>query len=200
MSRRCLRRWDVDASDGGGSQFWTSRKRVFVRKLSTCEHSAQPRAARQKAFGVYIPGNDDLCNSPLQKNLGITWYRFLRNADDEAQWVRKSAALLRTVNDRLAGWIRHAISIYARQMDGVSDCASKFLTERIPIVPLVAERSRNNRGIAFQPPSVIVFHEEVEVIKTIRDWQRHRPARNPNSRFTVYRPIPGTRLVRFVGT
>ena len=158
------------------------------------------RAARQKAFGVYIPGNDDLCNTVLQKNLGITWYRFRRDADDEAQWVKKSAALLRTANDRLAGWIRHAISIYARRIDRVSDHASKFLAPRIPIVPLIAARSGNGRGITFQPPSVIAFDERVEVIQTIRDWQLHRPARNPDSRFTVYRPIPGTRLVRFVGT
>jgi hypothetical protein len=156
------------------------------------------RAARQKAFGVYVPGHDNLCDLRRQRQLGVLWYRFRRDRDDEMQWQKRSAGLLRTTNDRLAGWVRHAVSVYARRVTPVSRRAAQYLLKRVPLLPLVAELRTG--GIGFQKPTSIPFLSQVETARTFRDWQRHRRRPQPDSRFTVYRRIPGTRLVRFVGT
>jgi FRG domain len=158
------------------------------------------RAARQKAYAVYIPGHADLCDVRWQRKVGMRWYRFRRDGDDEAKWQAGSPGLLRTENDRLAGWVRHAVSIYTRRVVRLTEEAARYVCGRIPLVPLVARRSKSGGGIAFQAPTAVAFDEEVEKARTMREWQRRRRIGDPAGRFTVYRRVAGTDLVRFAGT
>lgn len=157
------------------------------------------RAARQKGFALYVPGHADLCSRRVQRKLGLKWYRFNRDAREEAQWQKGFGAMIRTDNDRLAGWLRHAVSIYARQVGPLSNETADYLCGRIPIVPLVAQSRRRPYWIAFQVPSTVPFETCTEAKRTMRDWTRDRTV-DQGRRFTVYRHVPGTELVRFVGT
>jgi FRG domain len=169
-------------------------------QLIDLRHFSATRAARQKGFAVYVPRHANLCDLRAQRKLGITWYRFRRCPENERRWQARFPTLLRTDNDRLAGWLRHAISIYARLVDALSADAAHYLCARIPVVPLIAHWHGSQAGISFEPPIAIQFDPRQERLRTIRDWSTLRKRQNQSEPFTVYRRIPGTRLVRFVGT
>ena len=75
-----------------------------------------------------------------RRRLGLVWYRFRRNSSVEGRWRKRFPELLHTEDYRLAGWLRHAVSMYVQQNGPLSEEAAEYLKGRIPIIPLIAER------------------------------------------------------------
>lgn len=156
------------------------------------------RAARQRAYGLYKAGHPDLCDPDVRRQIGLTWFRFRHDSEDDLRWRKGFRQLLATRTDRLAGWVRHAIAIYARRETTLSLDAADLLLARIPLVPLLAKTSKRRGYGGFLTPATVRFDAVHEHRRSLRDWTRARE-RCPNRPIRTYRRV-GRSLVRFVGT
>jgi hypothetical protein len=64
---------------------------------------AATRAARQRAYGVYLKGHEDLCGEAAREH--VDWFRCTLQHEDLRTWGARLPDLLDTRQDRLAGWL-----------------------------------------------------------------------------------------------
>ncbi len=174
-----------------------------VRRSQSCSQIwdfrdlSPTRAARQRAYGLYVSGHADLRAPDVRRRLGLAWYRFRRDPPDEQRWLRGFDRLLATTDDRLAGWVRHGIAMHVQEHGALGAEAAALLASRVPMVPLLARTSSRGYGF-FVEPAAVAFDPLREHRRSLRDWTRPRPARRSAST-RVFRRISDS-LVRFVGT
>jgi hypothetical protein len=155
------------------------------------------RAARQRAYGLYVAGHADLCAADVRRRLGLVWYRFRRDPSDERPWLRGFDRLLATTDDRLAGWVRHGIAMHVREHGALDSETAAFLASRVPMVPLLARITSRGRG-SFVEPTAVPFDPLREHRRSLRDWTRLR-AEQRGASTRLFRRISSS-LVRYVGT
>ena len=162
---------------------------------------AATRAARQRAYGVYLNGQQDLCGETAREY--VEWLCCTLRPEDLSNWGVRLPFLLDTQQDRLAGWVRHAVNMYVMQHGPFNPMTAAWILDRIPIVPLVGNHD-GHEGIDFHPPETITFDPRDERTLSLEGWTNATPidategSLPEGHRYECINPARG--LVRFLGT
>lgn len=145
-------------------------------------HAWAERPRRQEAFGLVIAptGLVDLKAPEARRLLGVQWFEFPISAIDRDFFHNKYGRLVSVVDDPSAGFLRFHITEYVEARGKMSPALTKWLLERIPVVPRV------HRVAAFEADQVVVnnlpasslsrdYSHEVERSRSEKYWSRADP-------------------------
>jgi hypothetical protein len=133
------------------------------------------RAISQKAYAFHALKACDLEFSDSCAEFGLRWFRFRLTDGDKTMLTSALEKLLDDHEDPMAGWLRHQVNRYVAQTGKLKGNIAKWISEMLPMVPLVGRLIGATDEVEFLDPGLVSFDPREEQERSYRYWSEAFP-------------------------